>query len=439
MKKQKKKNNNITSIRPYNALHLFRCKAFSRLQILIKWNTAIGLCLLLILTHSPVSAQYPLHPALKAQAFWVNQQTDSALAILSQLIEGKHNTEKWLMIRSQIYFKNGQTSEAINDLQQAEKKRPGIATYMLAKTYALKRDTAKTLLYLEKNLNSAYKVTKNVIMQEKSFYFLYKTDQWKKLWEKEWYNRYEYYEGEMRYQYEAGNWTAVINMMADMGKDARRLSAHAFYMTAMAYLKLENYAAALNYFSLALSKSKKESLYYAARGDCYLQMKNYAKALDDYTQAIGLSPEIPAYYLQYIRALMGVKKSDAAYETALAMSQLFPADNEVLYVFAEVAYQNKLYLQALTYINQLINPSPDDSAYLHLRALCYTKTAMITQALKDYDKLLQKYPRQPIYWFERGWLYFQINEKQKACNDWQQSARLGSPKASQLLWENCGR
>lgn len=439
MKKLKKKNNYNPFIHTYNALRLFRRKAFSHLQIPFKWHTAIGLYLMLVLFHSPVSAQQPLHSALKAQAFWVNQQTDSALTVLSQLIEGKHNTEKWLILRSQIYFKNGQIEEAINDLLQVEKKRPGMASYLLAKAYALSHDTANTLFYLEKNLNSAYKVTKNVIMQEKSFYFLHKTDYWKKLWEKEWYNRYEYYEGEMRYQYEANNWTGVIYMMAEMGKDVRRLSAHAFYMTAMAYLKLENYAAALNYFSLALSKSKKESLYYAARGDCYLQMKNYAKALDDYTRAIELSPEIPAYYLQQIQALMGLKKSNTAFEIALSIKQLFPIDKDVTYTFAQTAFQSNRYLDALASVNQLLATSPDDSAYLHLRALCYTKTAMITQALKDYDKLLQKYPRQPVYWFERGWLYFQINEKQKACNDWQQSARLGNPKASQLLWENCGQ
>lgn len=439
MKKPKKRNNNIP-LANHNALHPFRCKAFAYLQG--RQATAsmlIGLLLMLFLSRPNSFAQYPLHPALKAQAFLANQQIDSALLVLSQLIEEKSNAEKWLLLRSQIYIKNSQTLEAINDMLKVEKKRPGMASYLLAKAYALRRDTANTLFFLEKNLNSSFRVTKNVIMQEKAFYFLHQTGKWKKLWEKEWYSKYEYYEGEMRYHFESGDWTGVINMMADMGKDAKRLGAHAFYMTAMAYMQLGNHTAALTHFSLALSKSKKEAMYYAARGDCYLQTKNYAKALDDYTRAIGLSPEILAYYLRHTKALMGLKKFDAAFEAAMAMSQIFPADNEVLYTLAQAAYQSNRYLHALTSINQLLNSIPEDTAYLHLRALCYAKTSMLTQALKDYDKLLQKHPRQPIYWLERGKVYFQMNEKQKACNDWHQSARLGNLQASQLLWENCGK
>lgn len=399
----------------------------------------MSLCLLFLLSLFPSRAEFSIHPALKAQAYLVNNCTDSALMILSQLIDDKHNAEKWLILRSQIYLTKGQTQAAINDLLQVEKKRPAMASFLLAKAYARIQDTAHTFFYLEKNLNSSFKVSKNTIWQEKAFEFLYNTATWKKLWEKEWYSRYEYYEGEMRYLFEAGNWSGIINMMADAGYDSKRLSAHAYYMTAIAYMQLENYAAALTNFNIALTKSKKEAQYYAARGNCYLHMKNFSKALNDFNMAIQWSPEVPSYYVQYAQALMGLKQYESAFEVALMLSQLFTNDREILYTVARAAYQSNRYLQALTSVNQLLNQAPEDSAYLHLRAMCYSQTAMFSQALKDYERLLQKYPQQPIFLLERGNIYLQINDKQRACNDWKQSARLGNPLASQLLWENCSQ
>ncbi|MGC8825181.1 MAG: tetratricopeptide repeat protein [Bacteroidales bacterium] len=342
-------------------------------------------------------------------------------------------------MRSQIYLSQGQIQAAINDLLQVEKKRPAMASFLLAVAYASLQDSTHTFFYLEKNLNSSFKVPKNTIWQEKAFKFLYNTPKWKKLWEKEWYSHYEYYEGEMRYLFEAENWTGIINMMADAGHDSRRLSAHAYYMTGIAYMQLENYAAALTNFNIALSKAKKEAQYYAARGRCYLHMKNYSKALNDFATAIQWSPELPANYLQYALALMGLKKNESAFEVTLTLSQLFPNNREILYTHARVSYLTKRYLQALTSVNQLLNQVPEDSAYLHLRAMCYSQTSMFPQALKDYERLLHKYPNQPIFLLERGNIYFQIKDKQRACNDWKQSAQMGNLPASQLLWENCSQ
>ncbi|HPO65274.1 MAG TPA: tetratricopeptide repeat protein [Bacteroidales bacterium] len=439
MKKQKRRNN-IPTYFAKNALHPLGCKAFA----CFTEPTFIPILILLICLNStlgvtPSPGQLSIHPALKAQAYLANQQTDSALMIISQLIEDKREVEKWLIWRSEIYLTQGKISDAINDLLQVEKKRPGMASFLLAKSYALLRDTNHTIFFLEKNLSSSFKVPRNIIMQEKAFHLLQNTKQWKKLWEKDWYNKYEYFEGEMRYLFEAKNWNGVINAMTDIGSDSKRLSAHAFYMTGVAYLQLENYGAALTYFNIAISRAKKQASYYAARGDYYLQLKNFSKALDDYTHAIQYSPESLEYYVKYIEALMGLKKSDTAYDLAQSLCQIFPTNNEILFIHARTAYQSKRYLQSLTSINKLLETTPEDSAYLHLRARCYVQTAMLGQALKDYDRLIQKYPKHSLYLLERGKIYLLTNDKQRYCSDWKKSAALGNTEASQLLWEYCSQ
>ncbi|MCX7985735.1 MAG: tetratricopeptide repeat protein [Bacteroidales bacterium] len=381
--------------------------------------------------------QFEIHPGLKVKAYLADNKVDSAIFLLNQLIEAKQNSEKWLMYRGEYFLKIGLYNEAIKDFVQVEKKRPSMASFQLAKAYAMLRDSINTMFYLEKNLKSSYKVNKNKIWKDKSFDYIKNTYSWKKLWEKEWYTRFEYYEGEMRYLYESGNWTEVINMMADIGKDSKKLSAQAFYMVAMSYMQLENYSAAITNFSKAILKSKKEASYYASRGDCYMRMKNYSKALDDFSTAINYGPEELSYYLQHTQALLNLGKYDLAYHEVLTLTQLFPENIQSLYILSQAAYLSKRYLHALEVGNKLLNQSPEDTSYLHLRAKTYKKTGMFSQSLKDYNLLLKNHPLQTEYLVERGLLYFQLNEKRQACLDWKKSSELGNVRASQLLWENC--
>jgi tetratricopeptide (TPR) repeat protein len=382
---------------------------------------------------------YPVHPALRAEAFIANNQTDSALLVLSQLIDSKQNTEKWLLQRGNLLLKTNRVNEAIDDFRRIEKTRPGMASYALALAYARLYDTSNTLYFLEKNLNSTFRVSKNIIESEKAFNFIRNTPPWKKLWEKEWYSRYDYFEGEMRYLFDAADWTGVINMMADAGNDTRRLSATCFYMTAIAYRQLQNYAAAINYLAKAIDKSKKEAKYHAALGECYLQMKNFSRALDSYNRAIEVNPGDVSLYCGRSRALLGLKKYDQAYENAIPLAQLFPNNREVIEVLVLSAFQSNHYLTALTYINPLLGQSPRDTAFLYLRAKCYARTGMPKQALNDYDTLIKYYPQHPLYLLERGNIYYQLNDKSKACTDWYRAAQLGNIQADRLHWENCSK
>jgi tetratricopeptide (TPR) repeat protein len=383
-----------------------------------------------------LSAQ-EIHPALRAQAFLYENNCDSAINIYSTLIEKNIEKDKWLIQRGICYLQNKDYQKAIQDFSSVEKIKPGKASFYLAKTYSYLKDTAKTLYYIEKNLNSSFKKSKSNFFNEPSFYFLQQSKGWKKLWEKEWYSKYDYQEGEIRYLFSSKNWMGIINYVIEQNIDKSKYSPELNYMLGIAYNRLYNNQAAIMYLSNAIARAKKEAPFYSARGDCYMETKNYNNALMDYSSAIEFDPSNYIYYLKRIKANLCLKKYEQAYQEAKIIADLFQNCVEAKFLLAQSAYLDGKYLSSLENINKLLLINSTDTSYLHLRALDYNKTGLYSQALQDYNKLLSIDSLNTTYYFERGMLYYQHNDIKNACFDWKKSLRYGNPHASEFLWNYC--
>ena len=63
------------------------------------------------------------------------------------------------------------------------------------------------------------------------------------------------------------------------------------------------------------------------------------------------------------------------------------------------------------------------------RGICFNAIGQYDLALKDYNKAIEIAPKTPEYFLNRGTLYMEMNEKDKAFSDFKKAELLGGPKA----------
>ncbi len=387
-----------------------------------------------------LSISQNIHPALIASAYEQKSMLDSAIFYYTVLMNKNTDKDKWLIERARLYINIKNFQEAMNDLLYVEKIKPGAASYFLAKLYALQKDTLKTIAFLSKNLNSSYKVNKGEIFSEPAFQYLYQTAIWKELWAKEWYSKSDYQEGEIRYLFKIGQYLEVINTVVDIEQQKNKLTHRMKYWQGMAYAQMQNLDAAITCLTQAIEMNKKQVDYFYNRALCYIQKKQYKKAINDLTTAIALNPGNKDYYYNRALAFSHNNQLDEALNDINILVQLFPEEELYQFLLGRIAFDMEKYILAISCFNRLIEKNPSHSDYLFYRARCYTRTNMTLQAIRDYTNLIENFSNSPSlaqFYYERGNLYYNTDNKKNACIDWRQAEILGHVSASQKVWENC--
>ena len=59
------------------------------------------------------------------------------------------------------------------------------------------------------------------------------------------------------------------------------------------------------------------------------------------------------------------------------------------------------------------------------------------EALTYFNRAIEKNPASAYAYGNRGTLFYQTGDKDKACADWQRSAELGNERAYQILSKYC--
>jgi tetratricopeptide (TPR) repeat protein len=158
---------------------------------------------LLIFIHIPFFSviQIEAQPTdfLKARAFELKNQPDSAIYYFNKAINSKPSEPKLLVFRGNLYLLQLKTDLALNDFIAANKLYSGIADFELAKLYAQKFDTTNTIKYLKRHLESSFKQPQATIRLNPLFIKFENSKAWKDLWSVEWYDKYEFQVGEAHY------------------------------------------------------------------------------------------------------------------------------------------------------------------------------------------------------------------------------------------------
>jgi tetratricopeptide (TPR) repeat protein len=173
--------------------------------------------------------------------------------------------------------------------------------------------------------------------------------------------------------------------------------------------QLENPEGALEDLNSALQLNPAYAWAYAIRGVVYKNLRKFYQALEDYDRAVELQPEVEwviaarglTYYLNG-----DLKKAEKDFIHALSINKEYGWGWGVR---AAMAFYQKQFDLAFSYVSQSILYSPEDDFNFYIRSLIHKKRknnqsfqADLVQAIQNLETRLVQFP-----WEWRGRLYLQ--------------------------------
>ncbi len=163
------------------------------------------------------------------------------------------------------------------------------------------------------------------------------------------------------------------------------------------YFEIGEYQKALDDYTTAIKKDKKNADAYAKRGEFYYQMEDYAAALADYKAASKLAPTNDSYLVEIARCTLQVGKTDEARSMLTSITLLYPYNTEAWRLSAVLALltgeTTKFIDQYIRYLNLGYNETGRFGDTDILIASAYTEYPYLLNAVSEQISHLTDYPQ----------------------------------------------
>lgn len=340
------------------------------------------------------------------------------------------------LARGKAYVQLGKTDEAIKDFMDAEKLKPGIASYELAKCYAKQGNIENTIYYMRLHLESPYKVLESEIKKEEAFSNVEKYKDWKAIWQKEWYTKSEKISADANYLVNSGDNLEAVELV---NKELLHFPrAHELYVArARAFVALGNQRSALDDYSTALSLSKRNPEYFKERGILLATIGRDKKAADDFTLALKIKPEMFELYLMRAQACKRSEDFKQAIKDVELYLQFFPKSEEAMFTAGQVYYEYGEYAESIKRLTPLIEKNSKKPEYFHARGLAYFEIRELDSAIQDFSQALDLNPELSETWHSKALARYYNGDKEGACLDWKKAKELGNTSSNDYLGMYC--
>lgn len=254
--------------------------------------------------------------------------------------------------------------------------------------------------------------------------------------------------------------TEALNI--DLGERSIELNLDTVYSyRGNSYYDLEDYQSSVSDFSHAIELNPLNASYYQNRAYSYEMTGDWQKALSDYNQAIEIDPKNEGAYLNRGVAYDVLDDNEAAiadYEYAINLNPNYPpayenlfniyvrlGDNEMaeknitsaIEIISEGRfYYNYLgesylytrrgrffinqgrYGEAIRDLSKAIELNPNDLTNFNDRAVAYSSSGQLDNALSDYNHVIELAPEIPAYVYNnRGNIYYKQKKYELAIAD----------------------
>ncbi len=375
---------------------------------------------------------------LKGVAALMQKQYNESVSMFTEAIRLNNTSEKYYLMRAEAFLFLGQFNDAINDYNEANSLKTGIADYGLSRTYAKSGDYKNALLYLQRHLESLYRNPSSVIKKDDAFAQFKYTDEWHDLWQKDWHSNFDKLTEEVDYYIRKGDIESALEYLNNSYSDYQKEPCY-YALRAKLYALKENYAAAIADYSAALSLNKDSSSYYFSRGLAYLKSEKYKNAIDDFTRGLKLSPENFEFYLTRANAFAGLSDFSSAIKDVEFYLGFFTEDQKAIFSCGEYYYQNADYLNALKYFNKNLKIDSANPEYFKARGKTYLQTKTFNYAINDLAMSLDLKPDDGETYLYMGLAKYGSGNKDDACSDFQKAIRLGNKLALKYSIDYCGK
>jgi tetratricopeptide (TPR) repeat protein len=360
----------------------------------------------------------------------------SAIDLFSEGLKSNETKPLCFLARGKAFSQLGKIDEAIKDFMDAEKLKPGIASYELAKCYAKQGNIENTVYYMRLHLESPYKVSESEIKKEEVFNNVEKFKDWKNLWQTEWYTKSEKISADANYLVSSGDNLEAVELI---NKELLHFPrAHELYVArARAFVALGNQRSSLDDYNTALSLTKRNAEYYKERGILLASVGKDKKAADDFTQALKIKPEMFDLYLLRAEACKRTEDFKQAIKDVELYLQFYPKSEEAMFTAGQIYYDYGEYDTSIKKLSPLIEKNPSKPEYYHARGLAYFEIRELDAAIHDFSQALDLNPDLPETWYNKALARYYNGDKEGACLDWKKAKELGNTSSNDYLGTYC--
>lgn len=211
-----------------------------------------------------------------------------------------------------------------------------------------------------------------------------------------------------------------IDMLLKYAKTSGVSVSDVYRLRGTTYMYAGELQKALDDYTTAIKKDKKNADAYTDRGELYYQMENYAAALADYKAASKLAPANDSYLVEIARCTLQLGKPDEARAMLTSITMLYPYNAEAWRLSAGLAMlggeTTKFIDQYIYYLNLGYNETGRFGDTDILIAAADTEYPYLLNAVSEQISRLTDYP-QLFYQGVRVRIYMAKGYYADAIND----------------------
>jgi tetratricopeptide (TPR) repeat protein len=373
---------------------------------------------------------------LRASVLREAGNTTGALALLNEASD--------ITTDYRVSLEKGEIYLLVGNFQMAEAEFLGASgivensgSFGLARVYASTGDAELAIRFLEKNLQSLFRVSERRIMTDSHIHKIEYSSQWRLFLSSDHYSEEEVFLSEIEYLISIGRSEEAFEKVRVIPD--RSESGELLYAKALAAYSSGHFPIAIGLLSSSEATTIPEDKRSILLADSYLGINEFRQASVLYTKLINNEVPEPELFLKRARAWSGLadnKRSQTDLDYYLA---LHPEDNTALRLAAEVSVAAGDSNSALIYLNRNIEANPGSiEAYLS-RGELFFSIRVWDHAVSDYSMALDLDPTNSEAWLKKAISLLSNGSTDNACHDFFRALKLGNRKAAEYISKNCIR
>ena len=373
----------------------------------------------------------------KAKAYLSYALYDSAYFYINEAIKKEPDNYRYWQLKGNLLFAEKQWDGAINSYKEAEKHKRNIATYPLAKSYALTGNFEKAKEYLEAYLTQRNRIRTDKILSDTCFKEFSKTNIWQHLWEKDYNNAYQNILKQIEYNIHYEHYEDALEQIDDyLIKHPKKY--YLYFLKGNILQKMNDNYAALSAYETAYKIKQKNTEIIYAYGDLLFRMKKFKKAKSVFLQLRNTDKYNILPLREIGKCNFELKKTEEALQDLSYFVQFYFNDSEANFYLAKIYLTKKKYFNALRYINKAIKKNPNSFIYLFTRGKIYLESQAYKLAKKDFLLALDISNTQSgKLYFLLGLCYQHMNDFSMACSYWKRAYLHKYMEANEYLLKFC--
>jgi tetratricopeptide (TPR) repeat protein len=382
-----------------------------------------------------LTGQQSVDYILKARALNSAGKPDQAVKVLSDAI-AVSNESRLFVERAESVFALKDYSDAIRDLNEANKISPSSGEYGLSRVYAAKGDVATSLYHLELSMKSSYRRPEKEIMLDPAFSQIDNRPEWRQFWKKEWYTLAEKNLSEIEYYVASGKVDESRSVLSDLKKNATN-DDDIIYAEAMINIASGKAGDAVRGISGLVTANPGNEKYLRLLAKAQTASGNPAGASETYSQLFNSGVADAELFILRAECYRKTGESDRALKDVEKYLDLYPENKAALSLAGKVEATSGDNIKALDYFSRNLKLHPNDPECYIDRANSYFVSKSWDWAIRDYSMSLDLSPVNSDAWLNKGIALLYSNKVEDACHDFKRALTLGNKRATEFISSNC--